>query len=82
VRRLTIFAEAQGRRAVFKMAGNLENMRRLLLASAIMMGVGFSSVQAKGKAGEVIGFVVNETLMVLADRQGKAPDDRFSFKAY
>jgi hypothetical protein len=40
------------------------------------------SVQAKGKTGQLTGFVINETLMVLADKLGKAPDDRSAFKAY
>jgi hypothetical protein len=37
------------------------------------------NVQAKGNAGQLSGFVVNETLMIVADM---APDDRFTFKAY
>jgi uncharacterized membrane protein len=40
------------------------------------------SIQATGKAKRLTGFVVNETLMVLADKKGKAPDDRFTFRAY
>jgi uncharacterized membrane protein len=40
------------------------------------------SVRAKGKTGHLTGFVVNETLMFLADKHGKAPDDRFTFEAY
>jgi hypothetical protein len=40
------------------------------------------SVQAKGKTGQLVGFIVNETLMALADKEGKPPEDRFTFNAY
>jgi uncharacterized membrane protein len=40
------------------------------------------SVQASGKTGRVTGFIVNETLMVLMDKRGKAPEERLTFKAY
>jgi uncharacterized membrane protein len=40
------------------------------------------SVQATGKTGRLTGFIVKETLMTVADKRGRAPGDRFTFKAY
>src|SRR5262249_20160775 len=34
------------------------------------------SVQAKGRTGQLIGFIVNERLMALADKEGKSLEDR------
>jgi uncharacterized membrane protein len=41
-----------------------------------------TSVSAKGKTGQITGFIVNETLMILADERGRLPSDRFTYKAY
>ena len=40
------------------------------------------SVRAKSRASNLTAFVVNQTLMVVADKNGKAPSDRTAYQAY
>jgi uncharacterized membrane protein len=41
-----------------------------------------TSIQARNRTSSVVAFVVNENLMIVADKNGKAPPENVEYQAY